>query len=138
MEHNELIDNLSDRRKTFVTVLHETGNITEAGRQAGYAQPNASRLSKEPEIVAALHALEQYAPEGLSEDQIRQGIAKEALFADTSRDRLTALQLAAKTKGMLRDVVEETRINRTQDEFLDEIEKTFGKEARIKAESELN
>ena len=128
---------LPKRRREFVMALHETGNIAKSGRQAEYTQSWSHRLSQDPVIVKALKALEEYDPQGLTEDQIRQGIAREALQAETARDRLTALQLAAKTKGMLRDVIEQKMPERSQDEFLDDIEWVFGKEAREKAEAEL-
>ena len=60
------------------------------------------------------------------------------LTADAPRDRINAAVNLGKTEGMFKDVIETRDITRPEGDFLDEVEREFGKEARENAERKLH
>ena len=133
---------ISQRKRTFA--LHyvtSLGNQAEAARKAGYSHKRARQqgyeMAKDPEIQALIEELSKLCVDDITEETIKQGILKEALTADASRDRHNAWVSLGKNKSMFKDVLESTSDNRTREQTLDDIEKNFGTEARRRAEREL-
>ena len=72
----------------------------------------------------------------MDKETIKAGIAKEAFEAKASRDRLNALHLLGKAKGMFKDVIEHKHM-RTDEEFLRDLSDALGNEAARVAAEEL-
>ena len=120
--------------------LAATGNQALAAREAGSTAISAGstgrKLALRPEIQALVDTVREFQAEAMDADTIRAAVAKEALTAEASRDRLNALTLLGKDKGMFKDGIDLT-VRRPDNNLLDDIEGQFGQEAREKAEREL-
>lgn len=132
----------TEREKSYALHLATTGNQSEAAKAAGYGgehvRQQGHKMSKDPRIQALVESVQQYSTDIITDDFIKQGLLKEAMEADNSRDRREALHLIAKTRGMMRDVVEQTNVTKlTDEEYLDKVEQQLGKEARQRAAEEL-
>jgi phage terminase small subunit len=131
----------SAKEKKFALVYASTGNKTEAARKAGYKGAHVDKqgykMAQNPKIQSLVTAIQEYQTVEITDDFITQAILKEALDADAPRDRLNALNMLAKTKGMLKDVVEQTNKDLTNEDLIKQIESEFGPEAAQKAREEL-
>ena len=133
---------LSQRKRTFA--LHcvtNLGNKAKAAREAGYSHKRARQqgyeMAQDPDIQVLIEELSKFSVDDITEETIKQGILKEALTADASRDRHNAWVSLGKNKSMFKDVLENTSDTRTTKQMLDGIEKQFGVEARKNAEIKL-
>jgi len=136
---------ISKRKKKFALLLFTNlGNKAKAARDSGTCETSAKQrgyfMANEEDVQALLEELESIDldMDNVTEETIKKGILREALTATNSRDIREAWHLLGKNKGMFRDVHE--NIDKTQlsdDDLLDNIEKSFGKEARDKAEQGL-
>jgi phage terminase small subunit len=131
----------SEKEKRFAVNLVKTQNKTQAAKEAGCAEGSAGRrgyeMANDPDIQRLINEIEKYSTEIISEDFIKKGILKESLNADSSKDRLQALQLLGKTKAMFTDVVEQTNHDKTDEEIIEDIRREFGEEAAEKAKEAL-
>ena len=127
--------------KTFAVHLATSGNQADAARQIGstgdHARKYGSKMASKPEIQALVETVQNFQTDIISEDFIKSAMLKEALEAKAPRDRLNALQLLAKTKGMLKDVQETTVVDREAEQIAKDIGKQFGEEAERLAREDL-
>lgn len=134
-------EEFTQQEKTFALNLVKTGNKSEAARlsgtPAGSAGQRGYEMANDPAVAVLIAELSKYSASLISEDMIKSGILKEALSADNSRDRREAFHLLGKTKGLFKDVVEQTVTNKPDDELIAALEKEFGPEAADKARAEL-
>ena len=137
---DEIGRELSGKEQTFALTVVNGETNSEAARQAGCPDRSAGargyEMSNDPAIQRAIEEAEKYAQIPLTEDFIKHSLMKEAVTAASSRDRQSALGLLGKTKGMFRDVLD-THTHQSNDDFLEMIEKEWGKDWRDKMESEL-
>lgn len=133
--------NFTKEDKIFALHLAATDNKSEAMRQTGYtgehARSRGYQMSIKPEIQELVDAVKEYQSIEITKEFIEQGILQTTLEAGAARDKLTGYQLLAKTKGMLKDVVEQTNTNKSDQDMIDEIRREFGEQAATKAAKEL-
>jgi hypothetical protein len=119
-------------------------NAQIAREVANYAQPGkmGHQLAHDPKVLALQAKIEEYIHEvyqcgssiEIDEAFIKNGLLREAVTANHSRDRRGALELLGKAEGIFKEVVEHRDLS-ADDEFLQNIKETFGEEAaRIAAE----
>lgn len=143
----KIIDNneLDKREAKFVLNIVKGDNKSEAARNAGYPETSAgqrgSEMSQKPEIQQAIQALKDKVG-NVADIDVKElvnttliNMAMDNTTAD--RDKLQAVQLLGKTQKMFVDVQETTSKDIDDADLLDEIEISFGKEARDKAAVEL-
>ena len=105
------------------------------GKHAGQ---NGHKVEARPEIQALIDQVKEYSVDMITDDYLRQILLREATEAEHSRDRISATEKLMKSRGMLKDVVEQTNLEKLSDEeYLDKIERQFGSEARQRAAQEL-
>lgn len=108
---------LTPLQRRFVDqyLIHRNGAL--AAREAGYAPTHSNRIAtKLLSLVHVKQAMEQrlsviQASEGITEDWIRKQIQSIALDGKNDSDRLRALELLGKDKGMFKDKLETSAIN---------------------------
>jgi hypothetical protein len=108
------------------------------GYDGDYASQQATQyLQSRPEIRALVDEIRAYDASLITDDLLRGATLKEMLHAEHSRDRQSAARTLMQTRGMLRDVIEHTTHEMSDTEYLDRLEREFGKEARDRAAEEL-
>ena len=102
-----------DREKAFALHLAtDPSNAAAAARKAGvpesYARQEAYKMANDPNIQRLIDEVSKCKTDQIDDAWIKSGLLKEAVLADTSRDRREALHLLGKTKGLFKDVIEQT------------------------------
>jgi len=123
-----------------------TGNQTKAalnigaGKDRRNAQVRGSQMANDPKVKALIDELQAEALDisSVTPEIVVKALLREARDADHSRDRREAWHLVGKHLGMFKDVIETKDITRPEGDFLDEVEREFGKEARENAERKLH
>lgn len=130
-----------EERAFALTLVNTGGNKTAAALAAGRPERSAAQrgqeMAKDPEIAKLVDEIMKYSTIEITEDFIKSGLMKEAVTADSSRDRREALHLLGKTKTMFKDGIDATVRPDTNADLISRIEKEFGKEAADKARLEL-
>lgn len=131
----------STRERTFALAVVSGENRADAARKAGVPDGSASQrgyeMGNDPEIQRLIDEVSKFKTDQIDDNWIKSGLLKEAVQADTSRDRREALHLLGKTKGLFKDVIEQTTHDVTDDELIERIRSEFGNEAADKAIIEL-
>jgi len=115
-----LLSALKPRYRVFVLSFVRTWNATQAADDAGYstrtARTQGYRLLKNDDIQAAIS--EVLASNTMSTEEILARIGQEAIHAARAMDRLKALDMLGKAKGMFihRHVVEYEDFEFVEDE----------------------
>ncbi len=146
MENDNIFNGLDNREQKFVlNLVQDDSNASQAARDAGFPETSAgqraSEMQKKPEVQQAIAALKEKV--GDPDDVDITEFVKTSLLDMASsdevadRDKLNAIQMLGKTQAMFTDKVEQTTKDMSDEELLEEIEKTYGKEARNKAAKDL-
>jgi phage terminase small subunit len=132
---------LSETKAAFALHLATTGNKAAAARAAGYegehARQRGHRMALDPEVQEAVAKIQEFTAVEITEDFIKSALMREALQAGGSRDRREALHLLGKTKGMFKDVVEQTNMSGDLTTLIQEARKTLGDDIADRMAEEL-
>ena len=105
-------DGLTEREKRFVAEYVASGNATGAARAAGYAESCAmqygARLTKKPDVAAAIEAARSRTLQRLQvkADDVLAELAKVAFDAELSAFKVRALELLGKHHQLFVERVE--------------------------------
>lgn len=133
----------TDRDKAYALELVRTGNQSAAARAAGASEQRAAQTGREmahdPKIQQLVDEINQYQNVQLTEEFVTNALLKEAVKADAPRDRINALQLLGKTRKlkMFTENIEQTNVDKSDEEFIAQVERMFGKEAADKAREDM-
>lgn len=154
MEYNDLIKEVEAETGKPITKMKQDfaihsmikpDNNSESARVAGYEGKRADQrgyeLANDSQVQLLMDKLKREIGDTNNIDikeLVTQTLVNEVLTADAPRDRINAAVNLGKTEGMFKDVIETKDITRPEGDFLDEVEKEFGKEARENVERKLH
>jgi len=154
MKYNDLIEEVEAETGKPITKMKQNfalhsmikpDNNSESARAAGYegnrADQRGYELANDSQVQILMEKLKKEIGDTNNiniKELVTQTLVNEVLTADAPRDRINAAVNLGKTEGMFKDVIETRDITRPEGDFLDEVEREFGKEARENAERKLH